>query len=87
MPGGNEEKTRTSWSPSTLIETLFTQLNAYQIFAAKGNGPIMDTQTIYTSVQIVENNGLFDLTCRKWHVKYSASCTMTGFKMHFRKAE
>ena len=53
--------------------------------ATEDNDPIIDAQDIRTGVQIVGNNGLFNLACHEFHTKLFASRTLTGFKIPFRK--
>ena len=63
------------------------QLKEFQKFAQKGNDPITDTAVMRTGVQLIEANGLFDISCREWRAKTTASRTTSVFKNHFRLAE
>ena len=85
--GENLTTMSTPWSPPTPIKILITRLKECQKFAQKGNDPITDAAAIRTGVQLIEANGLFDISCREWRAKTTASRTMTAFKAHFRLAE
>ena len=47
----------------------------------------MDTAAMGIGVQVIEANGLFDISCCKWRVKTKASRTISAFKSHFRLTE
>ena len=83
----NIERMTTPWSPPTPIETIFTQLKTCKRFISEGNDTITDTHALKIGVQIIENNSIFNLACRKWHIRTYASCPMTVFRTHSRKVE
>lgn len=82
----NIARMNTPWSPPTPIDTLFTQLTIGKKFAAEAE-PISEASAIRTGVGIIEQNGLFPISCREWRGKTADNKKWTHFVEHFRLAE
>ena len=83
----NIARMNTPWSPPTPIDKLFTQLKIGKKFATEGAEPITDSSAVRTGVGIIEQNGLFPISCREWRGKTATNKTWTHFVEHFRLAE
>jgi hypothetical protein len=83
----NWTRMNTPWNPPTPIESLYSQLKVGKDFAEEGAELISDTQLQRIAYDLIQATGLFEVACREWRNKPTATKTWDAFQVFFSLAD
>ena len=83
----NRDKLKVTWDPTTEIEDLWTRINAVSLFATKGGEVLSDETTMRLTLNMFEENNIFETAVDAWHEKDSTDQTYVNFQSHFVTAK
>jgi hypothetical protein len=84
----NRNKLYSPWNPDEPIEELWLRIVEIREFASQGgiNEVIADATVIRTTLEVLENTGVFALDCVDWRKVATPASTYDAFHEHFTKA-